>query len=326
MKVDRRRFLSTALTAAAAAAVIPRGHATPYIEDGPIRLWPDGPPGAPSHALVEAIVERSADPAYPDRAVTHTTEPRLAVFRPETANGMAVMIMPGGGYQRVVIDKEGYELGRWLAARGYHAFVLFYRLPGDGWQAGPDVALADAQRGMRVIRAQAADFGFDAERVAALGFSAGGHACATLVTRFAASTYTAIDTADRLSARPAAAGLVYPVISMSAPLAHAGSRARLIGANAGQDRERQYSPDRNVPADAPPCFLLHAEDDDVVSVGNTLVFRDALRARGIDVETHLFSEGGHGFGLRGIEGKPADMWPELFERWLRSRMVVSAAS
>lgn len=326
MKVDRRRFLSTTLTAAAAAAIAPQGRATPFIEEAPIILWPDGPPGVPSHNLVETIEERSADPAHPDRAVTHTTEPRLAVFRPETANGMAVMILPGGGYQRVVIDKEGYELGRWLAARGYHAFVLFYRLPGDGWQAGPDVTLSDAQRGIRLVRAQAAPMGFDAERVAALGFSAGGHACAMLGTRFAVSTYTAVEEADQLSARPATAGLIYPVISMSAPLAHAGSRAQLIGANASEDRERQYSPDLNVPEDAPPCFLLHAEDDDVVPVGNTLVFRDALRARGIDVETHLFTEGGHGFGLRLIEGKPAEIWPNLFERWLRSRMAPGPAS
>ena len=204
--------------------------------------------------------------------------------------------------------------------------MLFYRLPGDGWQAGPDVTLSDAQRGMRLVRAQAAPMGFDAERVAALGFSAGGHACATLVTRFARSTYTAVDEADHLSARPATAGLIYPVISMSAPLAHEGSRAQLIGVNASEERERAYSADRNVPDDAPPCFLLHAEDDDVVHVGNTLVFREALRARGIDVETHIFAEGGHGFGLRRIEGKPAEVWVDLFERWLRGRMTPAAAS
>ena len=119
---------------------------------------------------------------------------------------------------------------------------------------------------------------------------------------------------------------MYPVISMSAPLAHEGSRAQLIGANASEDREREYSPERNIPDDAPPCFLLHAEDDDVVHVGNTLAFRDALRARGIEVETHLFAEGGHGFGLRRITGKPAEVWPDLFERWLRRRMVPGAAS
>jgi acetyl esterase/lipase len=320
MKVDRRRFLSTTLTVAAAAALPAKGSAAPSATKSTILLWPDGPPGKPAHGPVEAIEERSADPVIRDRAITGTTRPRLDVFHPAEPNGASVLIMPGGGYRRVVIDKEGYELGRWLAARGYHCFVLFYRLPGDGWAAGPDVALSDAQRALRVIRAKAGQFGIDADRVAALGFSAGGHLCADLATRFAAQTYDALDAADDLSARPTAAAMIYPVISLSAPVAHPGSRKRLLGPQEDPALEARHSPHRNVTPDTPPCFLLHAEDDESVPVENSLEFRAALKARGIPVDTHLFAEGGHGFGLRRIAGLPVAAWPALLQTWLEKTL------
>jgi dipeptidyl aminopeptidase/acylaminoacyl peptidase len=106
---------------------------------------------------------------------------------------------------------------------------------------------------------------------------------------------------------------------MTAPITHAGSRERLIGADATEALERAHSPQFNVPDNAPPCFLVHAEDDGAVAVENSLQFRAALRARGISVETHLFSEGGHGFGLRRAIGKPAAVWPELFVSWAESQ-------
>ena len=197
-------------------------------------------------------------------------------------------------------------------------FVLFYRLPGDGWAAGPDVALADAQRAMRLIRHRARDYGLDPVRVANMGFSAGGHVAADLATRFAASTYAPVDAADTASARPFATAAIYPVISMTAPIAHAGSREQLIGRDASAARERANSPHLNVPADAPPFFIVHAEDDDAVPIENALLLRAALRERGIPVETHLFTHGGHGFGLRKVVGKPAGAWPDLFLAWARA--------
>ncbi|MBX3595020.1 alpha/beta hydrolase [Sphingomonas sp.] len=280
-----------------------------------IDLWPGGAPGMPAAPPVETVNERSTDKQLTDRAVFGITRPRMTVFRPVRPNGAAVLITPGGGYRWVVIDKEGYELGRWLAARGFTVFVLFYRLPGEGWAAGPDVALSDAQRAMRLIRHRARDYGVDPARVAAMGFSAGGHVCADLLTRFAAPTYRPVDAADRLSARPTAAAPIYPVVSMRAPYAHPGSRALLVGADAAPALERAHSPDLNVPADAPPTFLVHAEDDDVVPVENSLMLRAALRARGVPVETHLFTHGGHGFGLRKALGKPVAAWPDLFIEW-----------
>lgn len=284
-----------------------------------IDLWPEGAPGASAVLPVETVNERSTDPQITDRAVYGISRPRMAVFRPSRSNGAAVLITPGGGYRWVVVDKEGYELGRWLSARGYTVLVLFYRLPGEGWAAGPDVVLQDAQRAMRLIRHRASDFGVDPERVAAMGFSAGGHACADLAARFAQPVYAPVDTADSLSARPIVAAPIYPVVSMSAPHAHAGSREKLVGANASLAKEQTHSPHLNIPANAPPHFILHAEDDDVVPVENALLLRAALKARNIAVETHLFAHGGHGFGLRKAIGKPVETWPDLFIAWAQTQ-------
>ena len=136
-----------------------------------------------------------------------------------------------------------------------------------------------------------------------------------LFARFAFPAYAPIDAGDRLSARPDAAAPIYPVISMSAPLAHAGSRRNLIGENAGMALERAHSPPLHVPTEAPPCFLVHAEDDASVPVGNSLLLREALRARNVPVETHLFPDGGHGFGLRLARGHSVERWPDLFIAW-----------
>jgi len=284
-----------------------------------IDLWPNGAPGMPAVPPVETVDERSKDPQLADRAVHGITRPRLVVFRPDRPNGTAVLLFPGGGYRWVVVDKEGYEMGRWLAARGFTAFVLFYRLPGERWGAGPDVALSDAQRAMRILRSRAGHYGIRPDRVVAMGFSAGGHLCGDLATRFDAPTYAAVDAADRLSARPDGAALLYAVQSMTLPVAHAGSRMQLLGEHAGPALERAHTPARNVTARTPPCFLLHAEDDPSVPVENTLEMRAALRAAGVLAETHLFPEGGHGFGLRLAAGKPVATWPDLFRRWAEAR-------
>jgi acetyl esterase/lipase len=323
--IDRRNLIGVAALglgskALGQTAVPHNGTALPAGLPQPtetIDLWPKGAPGAPATTLVETVTERSTDAQLTDRAVFGISKPRMAVFRPTRPNGAAVLITPGGGYRWVVVDKEGYEMGRWLAARGFTVFVLFYRLPGEGWAAGPDVALSDAQRAMRLIRQKAGDYGIDPERVAAMGFSAGGHLCCDLTARFALQTYEVVDSADTLSARPFLSASIYPVVSMFAPHAHAGSREKLIGANANPEAERIHSPHLNIPAHAPPHFILHAEDDDVVPVENALLLRAALKAKNISVETHLFTHGGHGFGLRKAIGKPVEAWPELFLVWAR---------
>jgi acetyl esterase/lipase len=326
MKLDRRDLLLGSLAVgfagqAAGQSKAPSTSASRWLTDPDptetIDLWPVGVPAAPAGLPVEQVHERSGDPAYNDRYVLGISRSRMAAFRPAKPDGTAVLIMPGGGYRWVVIDKEGYEMARWLAARGITAFVLFYRLPGEGWASGPDTPLIDAQRAMRLIRHRATNYRINPKRICSMGFSAGGHVCASLMTRFADRTYDPIDPADQLSARPDAAAPIYPVISMTSPTAHAGSRAQLIGENARVAIERRYNPALHVPADAPPAFLLHAEDDASVPVSNTLMLREALLAKEIATETHLFPDGGHGFGLRLASGKSVDGWQELFHAWLR---------
>jgi acetyl esterase/lipase len=331
MKHDRRSLLSAGLLLPLAAAPFSRALAqtAPPQTGGPtppglpqpsetIDLWPNGAPGMPATPPVETVTERSTDPALLDRSVEGIARPRMVVFRPDRPNGAALLITPGGGYRLVVVDKEGYELARWAAARGFTAFVLFYRLPGEGWADRANVPLADAQRAMRLIRHRASGYAIDPARVSAMGFSAGGHLCADLAARFAARTYVPVDEADTLSARPHSAAPMYPVISMTAPAAHAGSREKLLGANPTPELEAAHSPDRNVPADAPPHFIVHAEDDGAVPVENALLLRRALKEKGIPVETHLFAQGGHGFGLRNAVGKPIEAWPELWRAWART--------
>ena len=327
--IDRRQALIGSLAlglagGAGAQTLPPRVGAKPPVAglpepDETIDLWPKGAPGAPAKPLVETVDERSKDPTLTDRAVHGISRPRMVVFRPEIPNGSAALITPGGGYRWVVIDKEGYEIARWLAARGWTCFVLFYRLPGEGWASGPDVALSDAQRAMRLIRSRARDYGIIPERVAAMGFSAGGHVCADLATRFAANTYAPVDAADRLGARPDIAAPIYPVQSMRLPFAHPGSRDLLLGPNPTPALEAAHSPEDQVTDATPPTFLVHAEDDPTVPVDNSLRLRAALKARGVAVETHLFAHGGHGFGLRRAMGKPAERWPDLFLAWARTQ-------
>lgn len=331
MGIDRRSLivagLAAGITTQRAGAQTPPPVASGGLPPGlpqpeeTIDLWPKGAPDAPKVMPAETVNERSTDSLVTDRAVFGISRPRMAVFRPDRPNGAAVLIMPGGGYKWVVVDKEGYEMARWLAARGFTAFVLFYRLPGEGWGSGPDTPLIDAQRAMRLIRHRAKDFAVDPERVAAMGFSAGGHVCASLSTRFAVPVYQPVDAADKLSARPACAAPIYPVVSMDPAVAHSGSRALLLGPKPSPGQEMAWSPDQIVPADAPPHFLLHAEDDDAVPVENTLRLHAALRARKVPVEMHLFTHGGHGFGLRKTVGKPVEAWPDLWRAWARTTVL-----
>ncbi|MDE1916552.1 MAG: alpha/beta hydrolase [Sphingomonadales bacterium] len=353
MKVDRRALLvagaavtgmlpglrpDRALAADAPGAGLPAGtkgasfppsspaSALPDVAEV-IDLWPGGVAPGLLRPISEEIPER-AKPGEPhDRYMTGQSRPRMAVFRPDRPNGAAVMITPGGGYVRVVVDKEGYELAHWLTARGFTVFVLFYRLPGGDehgwdWASGANAPLCDAQRAMRLIRFHAASLGIDPPRVAAMGFSAGGHVCADLAARFGETVYAPVDEADNHSARPICAAPCYPVISMHLPVGHSQSRRQLLGPDISRAAEDAHTPSQHIPANPPPHFLLHAEDDPVVNPLNTLMLRDALKARGAKVETHLFEVGGHGFGLRGTVGKPVAIWPELWLNWARTTGLV----
>jgi acetyl esterase/lipase len=323
MTVGRRALLAASLALPFASAAARANWTRPagLTPDASIALWPEGhirpPPG-----LVEQIVQRSDDPLASDRMLQGITRPRLDIFRPAKPNGAAVILAPGGGYRYVVIDKEGYELARWLKDRGVTVYVLFYRLPGDGWANGADAPLADAQRAVRLVRSRARLDRIDPARVVFGGFSAGGQVATSLLTRFDVQVYDPVDAADNLPARPDALAAIYPVVSMDPAIAHAVSREKLIGTAADSAREALYSPERNVRPDQPPLWLLHAEDDSVVKIANSVRLREATRGAGAPVEAHFFERGEHGFGLMKTAGLPIAIWPELLWNWLGSHKIL----
>jgi acetyl esterase/lipase len=281
-------------------------------------IWPDGPPGEQHPPTVQQVTERSQPPALRDRIVTGITAPHVTIFRAPRPNGVALLMIPGGGYQRVVLDKEGYETAEWFAARGVTSFVLVYRLPGEHWSAGADTPLQDTQRALRWIREHAGEFALDPRRVGVIGFSAGGHAAATLITRFDDPVYAPVDAADQRSARPDFAALIYPVISMRDGVAHSGSRERLLGEAWRPEDIAANSPELQVSPRTPPTFLLHATDDTSVPAENSLLMNAALRQAGVPAELHLFAEGGHGFGLRYVGNQPVAAWPNLLLAWMEA--------
>lgn len=322
----RMRMLSGVLLGLVAlplAAAVPAGPVESVRLPAELQLWPGTAPGSDGLEPGWQVVERSSDPHLPDRYVDRIGTPWLQVHRPEKPDGRALLVIPGGGYQRVVMDKEGTALVPAFAGEhGLTLFVLYYRLPGEGHRRPRDVPLADAQRAIRLVRLHAAAWGIDPDSVGVMGFSAGGHVAASLATRHAETVYPAVDAADGLDPRPAYAVLVYPVIDMGRH-AHPGSRERLLGPAPGTAGIHAYSLQNRVDARTPPVFLLHAQDDDAVPVENTLVMEAALRAAGVPHETHLYAHGGHGFGVREARGTLA-LWPQLVRAWIDTQAPAAA--
>jgi acetyl esterase/lipase len=318
-----RRLISFALllTVPAISHAETTGDAAMPVE----RIWPGPPPGKQTEPSQLAITERDEPDGLRDRFATGITDPDLAVFLADKPNGTALLVIPGGGYQRVVMDKEGYETARWFAARAVSSFVLRYRLPGESWLPRSVVPLLDAQRAMRWIRGHAGRYGIASDRIGVIGFSAGGHLAGLLATGHTEAIYDAVDDLDRLRARPDFAVLMYPVISMRTDIAHGGSRDRLLGDAPSPEAVEQYSVERRVNAATPALFLLHAADDESVPVENSLRLYDALRVQGIPAELHVFAAGGHGFGLRYAVGQPVSRWPELVNDWIALRASATAA-
>ncbi|WP_165186712.1 alpha/beta hydrolase [Caulobacter soli] len=274
-----------------------------------IPLWPGDPPGW------RGGVTPVLPPDWPPNFLRGTAKPTLNVFRPDRPNGQALLVCPGGAYMAVSAANEGVDVARVFNAMDVTVFVLSYRLPGEGWDNRADVPLQDAQRAMRLIRTRAAAYGIRPEGVGVLGFSAGGHLAATLATDHAEPVYAPIDAADRRSARPAFAGLIYPVIAMSGPNVHARSRDQLLGGQPSVAAMARRSPASRVSDTTPPCFVAHAVDDTTVSVENSLEMLVALRAAKTRCEGHVFEVGQHAFGV-GRPGEPTELWPQLFARWI----------
>ncbi|MCP5144769.1 MAG: alpha/beta hydrolase fold domain-containing protein [Gammaproteobacteria bacterium] len=298
---------------------MPRELPAAWVNAETIDLWPGAPPGAAGYAAQTLPAD------WPVVFIRNTERPALHVFKPAKPNGKAVLVIPGGAYQFVSIANEGVDVAAKMNATGITVFVLTYRLPGEGWDRRTDVPLQDAQRAMRVIRARAAQYGIDADALAVIGFSAGGHLAATLATRYRDDVYTPVDLIDVQSTRPIGVGLIYPVVTMDARWTHELSRDLLLGKPATDDAVAYASAEQHISADTPPIFIVHAMDDKAVPVENSLHLIDALRVAGRPVEAHLLQEGGHAFGV-GWPDSSGAFWIDQFNAWWQALEVPSPAA
>jgi acetyl esterase/lipase len=276
-------------------------------------LWPGMPPGGEGIHPILRITERSKTPDIrPNRAATGIAVPDLTVYPSARPDGSALILAPGGGYEHLAFDKEGADVAQVLGASGVTCFVLRYRLPHEGWADKVDVPLQDAQRAIRLVRANADKFGINPARTGIMGFSAGGHLAGSLATRHGEKVYAPFDAADSLSARPDFVGLMYPALHLT------GSGMGMLGPSANDAMRAAYSPELHVDAATPPGFIVQAADDPQVPISNSLSMFAALRAANVAAELHMFEQGGHGFGISDTISKPDSAWPDLFLRWASS--------
>lgn len=267
-------------------------------EDGPapppgVLLWPDGAPGA---------VGDTAD----DKPAVH-----IHLAPADKAVGTAAVICPGGGYGGVMMSYEGHEVARWFNSFGVTALVLHYRTAPRYRHPAP---LQDVQRAIRFVRANAKRLRVVSNRIGVVGFSAGGHLAATAGVKFDPGDSEAADVMDRQSSRPDFLILGYPVITLTGPFAHRGSRSNLLGSDASEALAESLSVEKHVTAETPPAFLLHTNEDRAVAAENSLMLFAALRKAGVPAELHIYREGPHGVGLN---RHPATVgWPDQAKLWM----------
>lgn len=263
-----------------------------------IVVWPKVAPGEGLSSVGEPLPQRP-DEDPPATRVGRITRPTLDVFEPPPnwRTGMAVLILPGGGYNYVVIDKEGSEAAEWLNGLGVTAYVLRYRTKQSTTDTGWQRALQDAQRSLSVIRAHADEWKLDADRVGILGFSAGGQVAALAATRFESRSYEPVDETDKTSCRPDFALLIYPW-------------------NLWDAKTDALLETLTVSPKTPRTFLVHAHDDASSSLGSALYYV-ALKRQKVPAELHVYQTGGHGYGMRPVKGSVVHTWPQRAEEWFK---------
>jgi acetyl esterase/lipase len=287
-------FSSLSVALVAALALASSVDAAPR---APIVLWPGGAPGALGAEAVDV--------------------PTLTPYVADTPapTGVTVIVCPGGGYQNLAMDHEGKQVAEFFNKLGVTAFVLKYRL---GPRYHHPAMLQDAQHAIRYVRAHAAEFGVQPDKLGIMGFSAGGHLASTAGTHFDAGNAAAPDLLDRQSSRPDFLILAYPVVTFVEAWTHKGSRDKLLGSDQHPEQLRLLSNELQVTKDTPPTFLFHTDGDTGVPPENSVMFYLALRRAGVPAELHIYEQGRHGVGLA-----PADpvlsTWPARLADWLKVR-------
>jgi acetyl esterase/lipase len=273
----------------------------------PILLYPGKVPN--SKTAPADYVERNNN-----GSITKVTQPTLTIFLPDNnkSNGTAIIVIPGGGYSGLAFNHEGVDVAKKFADAGVAAFLLKYRLPSDLIMEDRSIGpLQDAQRAIQIIRERAGEWKIDTSKIGVIGFSAGGHLASTFGTHYKKAL---IDNKSNVSLRPSFMALIYPVITMG-ELTHGGSKRNLIGQDATADQVNLYSNEKQVDANTPPAFLVHAQDDKVVPIQNSLMMYEAITKAG-KAEMHLYQAGGHGFGMN--NKTTPDQWFDHCINWLKA--------
>lgn len=296
--------LSAGLTASAQApSCATPGTDNAFLGIQTVKLWAGTPPDAKGSGCYDI--------------------PALTIFDPQpgTANGSAVIILPGGGYEHLAGNLEGRQVADWFTARGFRAFILSYRLPSHGYLL--PVPLLDARRAIQTVRARAEDYHIAPDRIVLVGFSAGGHLAALAATKPAPGNSNAEDAIDRVSSRPDYLVLGYPWIgAVSMDYSHLNYCKEFHLESECAELTAKYNPDLFVTKETPPTFIYHTFDDRTVPIEQSMGFFEALVKAGVQTEYHVFASGSHGSGL-GKGNLSLDQWPGLLDIWLRDKGLMT---
>jgi acetyl esterase/lipase len=247
------------------------------------------------------------------------SRPTMTIYLPtkEKSNGSAVIICPGGGYGELDINHEGFAVAGKFNELGVAVFVLKYRLPSDLTMTDKSIGpLQDAQQAIKMVRERATEWNVDNNKIGIMGFSAGGNMAAAAGTHF---NNTFIENPLKTSLRPDFMLLIYPVISFTDKIGHKGTRENLLGEIPSAEKIEYFSNELQISQDTPPSFLIHASDDKVVPVENSIIFFEGLQSRSIPAGLHIYPEGGHGF----FNGFTHDTWMGYCIDWMKQMKLIN---
>lgn len=274
-------------------------------QDKPIQLFPKGAPGEQTKLIEKALPEGGKVGGASVLRLSGVSDPTITIYpaSDEVATGAAIVVCPGGGYEILAYDLEGDEICQWLNEIGVTAVLLKYRVPRRTGLEKHTAPLQDVQRAISLVRSKAEELNLDPQRIGVMGFSAGAHLAAMASTSYDKRTYPEVDAADKLSCKPDFCLLVYP--------------AYLDGPNF------TIAPELKVTAQTPPTMLVQTEDDKSY-INSSLFYYYALKEAGVPATMHLYSKGGHGYGLRDT-GNSVNEWPYRAEEWFMELGVIEPA-
>ena len=281
-------------------------HADSPKPDRVLKLWEGKPPGDFTVPGPETVAEPKPTDKLPILRITNIAEPRLEFYLPaaDKKNGAAVVIVPGGGFGILASGHEGSELAEWFRDRGFVAAVLEHRCPTNNLPKPSELPAQDCQRAISLVRAKAAELGVKPELIGLFGFSAGGQVALIAATNDTERLYPATDDIDKVSSRPDFLMLCYPW--------------KILADNS----TTELKPEIHIGEKTPPTFIVQANDDKGSLAEGSLLATLALRKAGVSAELHIYSTGGHGFGMRPNATQAPGDWPGRLELWLRARKLL----